>query len=82
MAKKASGPQRADRPGAHVAPKGQGLRMVNGRVVGPTLNDPQVKQEVSSFKQQLRKDPQKLRDWYVKNGLLTPGGKLTKTYGG
>lgn len=49
---------------------------------GPTLNDPAVKKELSSFKSELRKDPQKLREWYVKHGVLTPGGKLTKTYGG
>ncbi|HSV77907.1 MAG TPA: hypothetical protein VLK85_01715 [Ramlibacter sp.] len=73
---------RGDRPGAHATPKDRGLRMVSGRLVGPTLNDPSVKQELSSFKAELRKDPEKLRDWYVKSGLLTPGGKLTKKYGG
>jgi hypothetical protein len=73
---------RAERPTAHAVPKDKGLRVVNGRIVGPTLNDPGVKQEISSFKSELRKDPEKLRDWYVKGGLLTPGGKLTKKYGG
>lgn len=46
------------------------------------LNDPGVKQEISSFTAELRKDPEKLRAWHVKSGMLTPGGKLTKTYGG
>lgn len=73
---------RDHRPGAHAAPKDGRVRVVNGRLVGPTLNDPAVKQELSAFKAELRKDPEKLREWYVKNGMLTPGGKLTKTYGG
>ena len=72
----------ADRPTAHAIPKDTGLRVVNGRIVGPTLNDPAVKRELSAFKEDLRRNPEKLRDWYVKNGLLTPGGKLTKSYGG
>jgi hypothetical protein len=82
MAKKLSAAQSADRPTAHAIPKDKGLRVVHGRLVGPTLNDPAVKLEISSFKAELRKDPEKLRAWYVKNGMLTPGGKLTKTYGG
>jgi len=82
MAKKPTAARSADRPSAHAVPKERGLRVVNGRIVGPTLNDPAVKQELSSFKSELRKDPEKLREWYVKNGVLTPGGKLTKTYGG
>jgi hypothetical protein len=50
--------------------------------VGPTLNDPEAKQQLLAFKAELRKDPNKLRDWYVKKGVLTPSGKLTKKYGG
>ena len=73
---------RVERPSAHALPKEQGLRMENGRLVGPTLNDPAVKKELSAFKAELRKDPEKLREWYVKNGLLTPTGKLTKAFGG
>lgn len=82
MAKKLMAAHGADRPTAHAIPKDKGLRVVNGRLVGPTLNDPAVKKENSEFKSELRKDPEKLRAWYVESGLLTPAGKLSKTYGG
>lgn len=71
-----------ERPKAHAELRNSLLRLENGRIVGPTLNDPQVKKSLSKSKAQLRKDPEKLRAQYVKSGLLTPGGKLTKTYGG
>lgn len=72
----------SERPKAHAELRNSLLRLENGRIVGPTLNDPQVKKSLSASKAQLRKDPEKLRAQYVKSGLLTPGGKLTKTYGG
>lgn len=58
------------------------LWLENGRIVGPTLNDPEVEQSLTASKAELRKNPGKLRAQYVKSGLLTPGGKLTKRYGG
>lgn len=70
-----------EKPSAHALVKSE-LRVMNGRIVGPTLNDPAVKKELSVFKAELRKDPERLRAWYVKSGLLTPGGQLTKKYGG
>jgi hypothetical protein len=72
----------SERPNAHADLKLSNLRMVNGRIVGPTLTDPQVQKELTAFKEELRSDPEKLRDWYVKQGLLTPGGKLTKAFSG
>jgi hypothetical protein len=81
MKDKPSAP-RAARASAHAVPKEGGLRMVGGRLVGPTLADPEVKRGLSDFKADLRSDPEKLREWYVKQGVLTKGGKLTKTYGG
>jgi len=46
------------------------------------LNDPEVKKQLTKSKDKLRKDPEKLRAWYVKRGVLTAAGKLTKNYGG
>jgi hypothetical protein len=71
-----------ERPNAHALPRESALRMENGRIVGPTLNDPAVKKQLSEQKAELRKDPEKLREWYIQNGMLTAGGKLAKKYGG
>ena len=71
-----------EQPKAHAELRKSMLRLENGRLVGPTLNDPNVKKSLSKSKAELRKDPEKLRAQYIKSGLLTPGGKLTKTYGG
>lgn len=75
----ASAPQRAN---AHAVPKNSELRVVNGRLVGPTLNDPAVKKRLGALKSESRKNPEKARDEYVKRGLITQSGKLTKAYGG
>lgn len=71
-----------ERPNAHAELRNSLLRLENGRIVGPTLNDPQVKKSLAASKAELRKNPEKLRAQYIKSGLLTPGGKLTKAYGG
>jgi hypothetical protein len=70
------------RPKAPIGVRDSRLRLENGRIVGPTLTDPEVKRSLEASKAELRKTPDKLRARYVKSGLLTPGGKLTKTYGG
>lgn len=67
---------------AHTLPKNGDLRLVNGRLVGPTLNDPAVKKRLGALKTEIRKNPEKALDEYVKRGLLTQRGKLTKAYGG
>ena len=67
---------------AHALPKTSDLRLVNGRLVGPTLNDPAVKKRLGAIKTEIRKNPGKALDEYVKRGLLTQRGKLTKAYGG
>lgn len=82
MAEESKKGRNEGRPAAHAVLKGEGLRMVNGRLVGQTLADPEVKRRVTEFKNELRKDPVKLRQWYVEQGLLTPTGKLTKEFGG
>lgn len=58
------------------------LRMVNGRLVSLSLHDPVVKQEVQAKMAERRKDPAALRAYYVKEGVITPTGRLTKRYGG
>ena len=56
--------------------------MVNGRLVSLSLHDPVVKQEVQAKMAERRKDPAALRAYYVKEGVITPTGRLTKRYGG
>ncbi|MDH0423650.1 hypothetical protein [Delftia tsuruhatensis] len=56
--------------------------MDNGRLVSHTISEPAIWREVSAQRAALRKDPEKLKADYVKSGVLTPGGKLTKRFGG
>lgn len=58
------------------------VRVLNGRLVGLSLLDPNVKKELSEERAKRRVDVDALRLEYVKNGLLTPTGKLAKRYGG
>lgn len=58
------------------------VRLVNGRLVSPTLNDPEVKREVDAKMGALRKDLDALRAYYVQQRVITKGGNLTKRYGG
>lgn len=58
------------------------LGIVNGRLVTVTLNDPSIKRKMAARRAKLRKDPKALLDEYVKAGILTPTGKLTKRYAG
>lgn len=58
------------------------IGVVNGRVISLTLNDPQIKRKMEAARAKLRANPQALREEYIKAGVLTPGGKLTKRYGG
>ncbi|MBC7604603.1 MAG: hypothetical protein H7255_18340 [Ramlibacter sp.] len=67
---------------AHAIPKSSDLRFEGGRIVSKTLADPDVAKRVKAIKDKMRADPAKLRATYVKRGILTPGGKLSKAYGG
>lgn len=58
------------------------IGVVNGRVISLTLNDPEIKRKMEADRAKLRANPQALREEYIKAGFLTPGGKLTKRYGG
>ncbi|EPD34665.1 MULTISPECIES: hypothetical protein [Delftia] len=63
------------------APRGA-VWMDNGRLVSHSISEPDIWREVSAQRAELRKNPEKLKAEYVKRGILTPGGKLTKRYGG
>lgn len=56
--------------------------MSNGRLVSHTLSEPSIKRAINAELAELRKDPAALRAYYIKQGFLTPGGKLSKRYGG
>lgn len=54
----------------------------NGRLVSHTINEPSIKQIIEQRRADLRKNPEELEKHYIKMGLLTPTGRLTKRYGG
>lgn len=54
----------------------------NGRLVSRTIDEPEIKRAIDEQRADLRKDPQALKDYYIKRGFLTPAGKLSKRYGG
>lgn len=56
--------------------------MSNGRLVSHTIIEPNFKRELSQRMEVLRSDPQALKAYYVKMGVLTKGGKLSSRYGG
>lgn len=51
-------------------------------MVSHTINEPDIKKAIEDSRAALRKDPEALKAYYVKHGMLTLGGKLTKRYGG
>lgn len=80
---KAKEPTRASqRASAHATPTSADVRVEGGRLVSKTLADPDVAQRIKAIKDKMRADPVKLRAAFVKRGILTPGGKLSKAYGG
>lgn len=58
------------------------LHVVNGRIVSPTLNDPDVKRQVRDAMAEHRKSDEALLRFYVSQGVLTKDGKLSKKFGG
>jgi YD repeat-containing protein len=52
----------------------------NGRLVSKTLADPDVREELEAEWAERRKNPEALLQYYVKRGVLTPTGRLTKRY--
>lgn len=59
-----------------------GVWVTDGRLVSHTINEPDIKKAIEDSRAALRKDPEALKAYYVKHGMLTLGGKLTKRYGG
>jgi hypothetical protein len=58
------------------APK---VRVVDGRVVGKSIADPDVQKKLLGAHGQTRAG---LTKFYVEQGILTPKGKLSKRFGG
>ena len=58
------------------------LRIVNGRLVGPTLADPGMDEKVRDAQHRMFPPRQAAIDHFRKRGVLTRTGKLTKNYGG
>lgn len=54
----------------------------NGRLVSHTINEPSIKQAIEKQSAELRSNLDNLRAYYIKHGVLTKSGKLTKRYGG
>mgnify|MGYP001184991146 CR=1 FL=1 len=54
----------------------------NGRLVSHTISEPAIKRLIEKQCAERRKDPEALKEYYVKAGMLTKSGKLTKRYGG
>lgn len=54
----------------------------DGRLVSHTINEPDIKKSIEAARAKLRQDPAALKEYYVKRGMLTPSGKLSKRYGG
>lgn len=58
------------------------VRIVNGRLVGPTLADPGMDEKVRDAQHRMFPTRQAAIDHFRKRGILTRTGKLTKNYGG
>ncbi len=72
----------SERPNAHALTKDKQLRMVNGRLVGPTLADPGMETAIKQAQKRLFPTREAAIEHLRKSGALTKTGKLTKNYGG
>ncbi len=72
----------SERPNAHAVPKDNNLRVVNGRLVGPTLADPGMDAAIKKAQNRLFPTREAAIEHFHKIGVLTKTGKLTKNYGG
>jgi hypothetical protein len=71
------------KPQAHaIRESNRGVKVVDGRVVSASLADPAIRRNVTALAEERRKDRGTLLQEYVRQGILTPGGKLSKKYGG
>ncbi len=72
----------SERASAHADLKPSNLRMVNGRLVGPTLADPGMEAAIKRAQGKLFPNREAAIKHFRKQGVLTKSGKLTKAYGG
>ena len=56
--------------------------MIGGRLVGPTLADPELQEAVKKAAESLLPNREAAIKYFVKRGVFTPTGKLTKRAGG
>lgn len=61
---------------------GRGVRVLNGRLVGPTLADPGMDKVIRAHIKENFPDRESKLRFLQKSGLLTKTGKLTKAYRG
>jgi len=48
----------------------------------PSLADPAMASKLKAFKKEVTRTPEAANDFLRKIGLVTPSGRLSKTYGG
>ncbi|MNL07223.1 hypothetical protein D3C87_1278940 [compost metagenome] len=60
----------------------QTLRLVNGRLVGPTLADPGMDAKIEEAQRRLFPTREATIEYFHKRGVLTRTGKLTRAFGG
>jgi hypothetical protein len=82
MTAKHSTNSKTNRAAAHADLKPANLRVVNGRLVGPTLADPGMQAAVKRAEKKLFPTREAAIEHFRKQGVLTKSGKLTKAYGG
>lgn len=58
------------------------VKVVNGRLVGPTLADPGMDQKILAAHKRMFPTREAAIKHFSKKGVLTPTGHLTKAYGG
>lgn len=73
----------AGKPRAHAVVKERpGLRLVNGRIIGRTLADPDMREKVNAISKRAFPNKEAFVKEMNRRGVLTPTGKLSKKYGG
>lgn len=70
------------KPSNNTVSRARPVALINGRLVGPTLADPELQEEVKKAAAALLPNREAALKYFVKRGILTPSGKLTKRSGG
>lgn len=58
------------------------IRLVNGRLIGPTLADPGMDAKIEEAQRRMFPTREAAIAHFHKRGVLTRGGKLSKAFGG